>query len=239
MQLVSAAFQYISSPTHQTVTAITFGHGMHAAVRLTGVSLKNPSTTVRRSVQRNRTGGATHMSARSRTKNLPAVQNEDPSTAAKVLSQIIERGARVQGPAVKAYVDRLREHYPTATPAEIVSKLKKQYLAAVMASGAAVGSAAAFPGIGTLVAHVGRRRRDGGVPRGDGRVRARGRRGPRDPRRAPRAPPRTGAGGARRRGQQARRRRTPRARPHQRRVDVRRRGDAAVAGGVAAEQRGC
>ncbi|WP_137144410.1 hypothetical protein [Mycolicibacterium sp. CR10] len=92
------------------------------------------------------------MSARSRTKNLPAVQNEDPSTAAKVLSQIIERGARVQGPAVKAYVDRLREHYPTASPAEIVSKLNKQYMAAVMASGAAVGSAAAFPGIGTLIA---------------------------------------------------------------------------------------
>ncbi len=41
---------------------------------------------------------------------------------------------------------------PDATPAEIVSKLEKHYLAAVMASGAAVGSAAAFPGIGTLVA---------------------------------------------------------------------------------------
>jgi hypothetical protein len=72
--------------------------------------------------------------------------------AARALSQIIERGARVQAPAVKAYVERLREHDPEATPAEIVSKLEKHYLAAVMASGAAVGSAAAFPGIGTLVA---------------------------------------------------------------------------------------
>jgi len=53
---------------------------------------------------------------------------------------------------VKAYVERLREHSPDATPAEIVEKLEKHYLAAVMASGAAVGSAAAFPGIGTLVA---------------------------------------------------------------------------------------
>ncbi|MGB3355982.1 MAG: hypothetical protein WBB00_24900 [Mycobacterium sp.] len=93
------------------------------------------------------------MSARSRTKNqLPAVKDEDPSTAAKVLSQIIERGARVQGPAVKAYVDRLREHNPGATPADIIDKLDKHYMAAVMASGAAVGSAAAFPGIGTLIA---------------------------------------------------------------------------------------
>jgi hypothetical protein len=93
------------------------------------------------------------MSARSRTKSQsPAVIDEDPSTAAKVLSHIIERGARVQGPAVTAYVERLRGHYPDATPADIIAKLDKHYMAAVMASGAAVGSAAAFPGIGTLVA---------------------------------------------------------------------------------------
>ncbi len=93
------------------------------------------------------------MSARSRAKSqLPAVNDGDPSTAAKVLSQIIERGARVQGPAVKAYVDRLREHYPDAAPADIIAKLDTHYMAAVIASGAAVGSTAAFPGIGTLVA---------------------------------------------------------------------------------------
>ncbi|MDT5018798.1 MAG: hypothetical protein QOD39_4958 [Mycobacterium sp.] len=93
------------------------------------------------------------MSARSRASSqLPATTEESTSTAAKVLSSIIEGGARVQGPAVKAYVDRLRQHNPNATPAEIVTKLEKHYLAAVMASGAAVGSAAAFPGVGTLVA---------------------------------------------------------------------------------------
>jgi hypothetical protein len=72
--------------------------------------------------------------------------------AARALTQILERGSRVQGPAVKAYVDRLRENFPDATPAEIVTKLEKRYKAAVMASGAAVGSAAALPGIGTLTA---------------------------------------------------------------------------------------
>jgi hypothetical protein len=93
------------------------------------------------------------MSARSKTKSqLPATVDENPSGAARVLSQIIERGSRVQGPAVKAYVDRLRQGNPDAVPAEIVTKLEKQYLAAVMASGAAVGSAAAVPGIGTLAA---------------------------------------------------------------------------------------
>jgi hypothetical protein len=93
------------------------------------------------------------MFARSRGKGQPpAVVDEDPGAAAKVLSQIIERGARVQGPAVKAYVERLRDNNPGATPAEIIDKLDKKYLAAVMASGASVGSTAAYPGIGTLVA---------------------------------------------------------------------------------------
>src|SRR5258705_10400120 len=93
------------------------------------------------------------MSARSSAKSqLPATTDDNPGAAAKVLSQLIERGARVQGPAVKAYVDRLRQHGPDATPADVVKKLEKHYLAAVMASGAAVGSTAAFPGIGTLMA---------------------------------------------------------------------------------------
>ncbi|GAT07374.1 hypothetical protein AU184_12160 [Mycolicibacterium novocastrense] len=96
------------------------------------------------------------MSARSKAKSQsPAVSEgsaEDPSVAAKALSRIIERGSRVQAPAVKAYVDRLREQDPHATPADVITKLEKRYLSAVMASGAAVGSAAAFPGIGTLTA---------------------------------------------------------------------------------------
>ncbi len=96
------------------------------------------------------------MNARSNSSSrLPAPRDgvdEDPSAAAKVLSQILERSTRVQAPAVTAYVRRLRDKKPDATPAEIISSLEKHYLAAVMASGAAVGSAAAFPGIGTLAA---------------------------------------------------------------------------------------
>jgi F0F1-type ATP synthase membrane subunit c/vacuolar-type H+-ATPase subunit K len=95
------------------------------------------------------------MNARSTSKNLPAVgdgADDNPSTAAKVLSQVLERSTRLQAPAVTAYVDRLRKQRPDATPDELIASLEKHYLAAVMASGAAVGSAAAFPGIGTLVA---------------------------------------------------------------------------------------
>ena len=90
------------------------------------------------------------MSARSKTKSqLPATRNgtdDNPSASARVLSEIIERGARVQGPAVAHTSSGCGTASPDATPAEIVTKLEKQYLAAVMASGAAVGSAAADPG---------------------------------------------------------------------------------------------
>ncbi|BBX09328.1 hypothetical protein [Mycolicibacterium aichiense] len=87
-----------------------------------------------------------------RREQLPAKVEDDATMTARVLSQILERSTRAQAPAVRAYVARLRRSNPEATPAEIVTKLEKRYLAAVMASGAAVGSAAAFPGIGTLAA---------------------------------------------------------------------------------------
>jgi hypothetical protein len=83
---------------------------------------------------------------------LPSDGDENPSAAARALSHILETGSRVQAPAVQAYVDRLRRTSPDASPAELVTKLEKRYLAAVTASGAAVGSAAAFPGIGTIAA---------------------------------------------------------------------------------------
>ena len=77
---------------------------------------------------------------------------EDAGMSARLLSQVLEAGSRVQAPAIKAYVAKMRRDNPGATPAVVVAKLEKRYLAAVMASGAAVGSAAAFPGIGTLTA---------------------------------------------------------------------------------------
>ncbi|KDF01081.1 membrane protein [Mycolicibacterium aromaticivorans JS19b1 = JCM 16368] len=86
------------------------------------------------------------------SENLPAHVEDEATMSARVLSQVLERSTRAQAPAVRAYVARLRRSNPDATPAEIVTKLEKRYLAAVMASGAAVGSAAAFPGIGTLAA---------------------------------------------------------------------------------------
>jgi hypothetical protein len=72
--------------------------------------------------------------------------------AARALSRVIERSERVQGPAVRAYVERLRHSDPGAGPAQVVEKLEKRYLAAATATGAAVGATAAVPAIGTLLA---------------------------------------------------------------------------------------
>jgi len=75
-----------------------------------------------------------------------------PKASARALAQVIERSTRIQAPAAEAYVARLRRARPDAGPAEIDAKLERHYLAALTASGAAVGSAATFPGIGTLTA---------------------------------------------------------------------------------------
>lgn len=79
-------------------------------------------------------------------------QDGRPKASARALAQVIERSTRIHGPAAEAYVARLRRAHPGAGPAEIDAKLEKRYLAALTASGAAVGSAATFPGVGTLTA---------------------------------------------------------------------------------------
>jgi hypothetical protein len=90
--------------------------------------------------------------SRSKPDQMPATPDGRPKASARALAQVIERSSRVQGPAAQAYVARLRRAHPSAGPAEIAYKLEKRYLAALTASGAAVGSAATFPGVGTLAA---------------------------------------------------------------------------------------
>jgi hypothetical protein len=95
------------------------------------------------------------MSARGKRSNpdtLPATTGGRPKASARALAQVIERSAHAQGPAAEVYVARLRRAHPDASPAEIVAKLEKRYLTALVASGAAVGTAATLPGVGTLTA---------------------------------------------------------------------------------------
>jgi hypothetical protein len=84
--------------------------------------------------------------------SLPAAPEGKPKRSARALASIIERSSRIQGPLASAYVDRLRRADPDAGPATVVAKLEKRYVTAVTASGAAVGTTAVLPGVGTLAA---------------------------------------------------------------------------------------
>src|ERR1700723_292167 len=89
---------------------------------------------------------------RSTADSLHATTNGKPKASARALAHIIERSSKIQGPAAAAYVERLRRADPDAGPATIIAKLEKRYVTAVTASGAAVGSTAVLPGLGTLAA---------------------------------------------------------------------------------------
>lgn len=88
---------------------------------------------------------------RSAREQPPSGGDENPGAAARVLSRVLEHSTRVQRPAVRAYLQRLRGADPGATPADIIAKLERRYLAAIIFGGAVVGSLAAMPGIGTLL----------------------------------------------------------------------------------------
>ncbi|MFC4125476.1 hypothetical protein [Nocardia rhizosphaerae] len=70
----------------------------------------------------------------------------------KAVVDVLDTGSKLQAPAVRRYVEFLRERHPGDNPAQIVTRLEKQYLLAVTGSGAAVGATAAVPGVGTLAA---------------------------------------------------------------------------------------
>ncbi|BDD83641.1 hypothetical protein TPB0596_34040 [Tsukamurella pulmonis] len=80
--------------------------------------------------------------------NLPAVKHDGGG----VIGAVIDRAARLQGPAVAKYVAGLRADHPDETPAQIIARLEKRYLLAVTGSGGAVGATAAVPGVGTVAA---------------------------------------------------------------------------------------
>ena len=86
----------------------------------------------------------------SKPKAVPVPTGDRPKASTRAVAHLIERSSRVHGPAAEAYVARLRRTYPGASPGQVVARLEKHYLAALTASGAAVGSAATFPGLGTL-----------------------------------------------------------------------------------------
>ena len=81
----------------------------------------------------------------------PYPTTPDPATP-RMLDAALDKAVAIPSATIHAHVDRLRRRNPSATPAQLVTMLERQYLLAVGASGGAVGAAAAAPAVGTGVA---------------------------------------------------------------------------------------
>ncbi len=84
------------------------------------------------------------MAKASRLRHLPV-----PRRVEDALDSALDRALSVQRPVVLAHLDRTRRRHPQLSPAQVVERLEKQYLAAVIGIGGASGAAAAVPGVGT------------------------------------------------------------------------------------------
>ncbi|MFC0678705.1 hypothetical protein ACFFGH_12725 [Lysobacter korlensis] len=62
--------------------------------------------------------------------------------------RLIDGALGVQRPLVLAHVRKIRRRYPSASPAEVIRILEKNYLTAVTTGGAAVGASSAIPAVG-------------------------------------------------------------------------------------------
>lgn len=67
----------------------------------------------------------------------------------RVLQGAVERALEAQAPLVASRIANVRRDRPTATPAEVIATLNKQYTIAVGSTGAAAGGAAFIPAVGT------------------------------------------------------------------------------------------
>lgn len=87
--------------------------------------------------------------------------NEDEGSrlpSRETVRNALDEALVLQQGVIERHVHRIRHAHPEATPADVIERLEKEYLAAVTTMGAAVGAAAAAPGVGTgfaLVASAG------------------------------------------------------------------------------------
>jgi hypothetical protein len=72
-----------------------------------------------------------------------------PGGIERALDGALDKALAIQRPVVLAYVGSMRERSPTATPEQLIGKLERHYLSAVVGLGGASGAAAALPGVGT------------------------------------------------------------------------------------------
>ncbi|WP_375488896.1 hypothetical protein [uncultured Jatrophihabitans sp.] len=72
-----------------------------------------------------------------------------PRRVERTLDVALDRALAVQRPVVLNYLHRVQRKDPNLTPAQLVTRLERQYLTAVVGIGGASGAAAAVPGAGT------------------------------------------------------------------------------------------
>ncbi|OPC82395.1 hypothetical protein B4N89_16910 [Embleya scabrispora] len=65
---------------------------------------------------------------------------------------LLDKAIQAQSPLVRKNIARARQRNPEATPAQMIRSLERMYVSALTGTGAAVGGAAAAPGVGTGVA---------------------------------------------------------------------------------------
>ncbi|SDP78299.1 hypothetical protein [Lentzea jiangxiensis] len=82
---------------------------------------------------------------------LPAAPGEPVSSGGpgQAVLDLLDKAIGLQTPLVRKNIARARQRNPQATPAEVIGTLEKMYVSALTSSGAAVGGAAAAPGVGT------------------------------------------------------------------------------------------
>ncbi|MEV4622590.1 hypothetical protein AB0J74_28250 [Asanoa sp. NPDC049573] len=81
-----------------------------------------------------------------------AVDEPVPAVRGQRVLDLLDKAIGIQGPLVRKNIARARQRNPEATPAEVIRNLERMYVSALAGTGAAVGGAAAAPGVGTGVA---------------------------------------------------------------------------------------
>lgn len=87
---------------------------------------------------------------------METVGSDEADPAAAVRGQrvldLLDKAINAQSQLVQKNIVRARQRNPEATPAQVIRTLERMYVSALTGTGAAVGGAAAAPGIGTGVA---------------------------------------------------------------------------------------
>lgn len=81
----------------------------------------------------------------------PATVEEPESSGGpgQAVLDLVDKAIGLQTSLVRKNIARARQRNPEATPAEVIGTLEKMYVSALASTGAAVGGAAAAPGVGT------------------------------------------------------------------------------------------